>query len=237
MTMRAKRVAALIAGAFALGALVYALEWLAPLTGHYVRGADVSRHQGAIDWRALAASDVRFVYIKASEGSDYRDDRFASNWQGAGAAGLKRGAYHYFTLCRAGAAQAANFMAVAPRDGDLPPAIDVEQKSACRRGAQITDVSGELTACLDMLEAHYGVRPIIYTTREFHDAHLMDALGHERFWLRNLFAQPDFRRRDWVFWQYSHDGKRPGVSGPLDLNYFRGDEKAFAAFLARERPR
>jgi lysozyme len=228
---------AILFGATALlaivGAAIVGLGWLTPYTNHYVRGADVSRHQGPIDWKALAATDVRFVYIKASEGADHRDDRFNANWRDAGAAGLKRGAYHFFTLCRPGAAQAANFIAAVPRaDGALPPAVDIEQKFPCRRGPTMTDVPGELKTFLDIAEAHYGARPLVYTTGEFERAHLQGALKGERFWLRALLGQPDFRRNEWVLWQYDHDAKRPGISGKLDLNYFRGDEKAFEAFAA-----
>jgi lysozyme len=231
MTARGNLLPAFVLAVLVVVGLVFATGWLLPVTGHYVHGVDVSRHQGAIDWRALAATDVRFAYIKASEGSDYRDDRFASNWRDAGEAGIKRGAYHYFTLCRPGAVQAANFISAAPSRGELPPVVDIEQKSPCRQGPQVADVAAELAAYLDALDLYYRVRPIIYTTREFNDLHLANALAGEKFWLRNLFAQPDFRRDAWVFWQYSHDGKRPGVSGPVDLNYFRGDEKAFAAYL------
>jgi lysozyme len=233
MTVRGNLLPAAILGLLAIAALVFSTGWWMPYAGHYVHGVDVSRHQGAIDWRALAATDVRFAYIKATEGADFRDDRFASNWRDAGEVGIKRGAYHYFTLCRPGTAQAANFIASVPSYGDLPPVVDIEQKSPCRQGPQVTDVAGELVAYLSALETHYGVRPIIYTTREFNDLHFADGLAGEKFWLRNLFAQPDFRRDAWVFWQYSHDGKRPGISGPVDLNYFRGDDKAFAAYLDR----
>ena len=233
--MKAK-IALLAAGAVvALGGAAVFSGWLSPYTQHYVVGADVSNHQGAIDWKALAQTDVRFVYIKASEGGDFRDARFVANWREAAAAGLRRGAYHFFTLCRPGAAQAANFIATVPRASDaLPPAVDIEQKFLCREGPTMTDVPGELTAFLDIAEAHFGVRPIIYTTSEFNNKHLAGALENERFWLRNLFAQPDFRRDQWVIWQYDHAGKRAGVSGPLDLNYFRGDEKAFEAFAGGE---
>ena len=48
-----------------------------------VRGIDVSHHQGAIDWTAVAADDVAFAYLKASEGGDHRDRRFAANWRAA----------------------------------------------------------------------------------------------------------------------------------------------------------
>ncbi|MGE3867588.1 MAG: GH25 family lysozyme [Hyphomonadaceae bacterium] len=218
-----------IAAAIGLGA------WN-PWAVKYVHGADVSRHQGAIDWRALAKTDVRFVYIKASEGGDHRDPAFAANWRGAGEAGLYRGAYHFFTLCRAAEAQAANFLAAAPREaGALPPAVDVEQKHACRQGPTIADPAGEVRRFLDLVEQRTGARPIVYTTREFHDAHLDGALAGERFWLRALFAEPDFRQKDWVIWQFHHNARRAGVQGPLDLNAFRGDEKALAAFAGRPR--
>ncbi|MES1204160.1 MAG: GH25 family lysozyme [Pseudomonadota bacterium] len=207
--------------------------WLNPWLSHYVEGIDVSRHQGAIDWKALAGAGVKFAYIKASEGADHRDDRFAANWRDSAAAGVRRGAYHYFTLCRPGAAQAANFIATVPVEPNaLPHAVDVEQKFPCREGPTITDAPGEIAVFLDMLEARYGRRPIIYTTSEFNQNHLDGTLLRERFWLRNLFAQPDFRRDAWVIWQYRHDGKKPGVQGPVDLNYFRGDEAAFEAFAA-----
>jgi lysozyme len=220
-----------LAAIAALGAGAIAIGWWTPWAGGYVQGVDVSWHQGAIDWNALARTDVKFVYIKATEGADRRDARFDSNWRGAGEAGLKRGAYHYFTLCRPAAAQAANFIAAVPVAPDaLPPAVDVEQKRPCRRSPQIADVPGELTRYLDLVEAHYGVRPIVYTTQEFHDAHLKGALKGERFWLRSLFGRPEFRRDAWVIWQHHNGARRRGVQGPVDLNRFRGDEAGLAAF-------
>jgi lysozyme len=214
-------------GVATVGVLLAAGFW-SPWAGRFVQGVDVSRHQGAIDWRTLASTDIRFAYIKASEGADHVDPMFAQNWRGAGEAGLKRGAYHFFTLCRTGLQQAANFLAVAPA-GELPHALDVEHMGPCRRGPEIADVRGEIDAYLDAVEARTGVRPLLYTTREFHDAHLKAVRG-ERFWLRSLFRWPQFRRRDWVIWQHHHRGSRPGVQGPIDLNSFRGDERAFAAF-------
>lgn len=197
--------------------------WWNPWAARYAQGVDVSRHQGAIDWRALASDNVAFAYIKATEGGDHADTRFAANWQGAGAAGLHRGAYHFFTLCRPGAQQAANFMAIVPRaGGSLPHALDMEHMGPCREGPAIIDIVGEMDAWLDLVEAHYGARPLIYTTREFHDAHLREVVG-ERFWLRSLFTAPSFRKREWIIWQHHNRGRKRGVSGPVDLNAFRGD--------------
>lgn len=222
----------LLTGFFAavavLLALLAALGFWSPWASRFVQGVDVSRHQGDIDWHALARTDIRFAYIKASEGADYADPMFAAHWRGAGEAGLKRGAYHFFTLCKTGLEQARNFLRVAPK-GELPPAVDLEHMTGCRRGPQIVDVPHEVNAYLDAVEASAGARPVLYTTREFHDAHLR-ALRGERFWIRSLFRWPQFRRQEWVFWQHHNKARRPGVQGPVDLDSFRGDERAFAAF-------
>lgn len=229
---------ALIAAAFALFALLGATVamlggWWTPLAAPYVQGVDVSWHQGPIDWRTLASDDVAFAYIKATEGADHVDVRFAFNWREAAAAGLYRGAYHFFTLCQPGARQAANFIAVVPREaGALPAAVDLEHMGPCRQGSTMTDVVGEALIFMDALEAHYGVRPIIYTTREFHDAHLSELTG-ERFWIRSIGLPPRFREDDWIIWQHHNRGHKRGVSGPIDLNAFRGDLAALARFAER----
>ncbi len=232
---RPRALLALGAAAFLLacaGAAMLAGFWT-PWARAYVQGVDVSHHQGAIDWRALAGADIRFAYIKASEGASHVDPRFALNWEEAARAGLYRGAYHFFTLCRPGRAQAAHFIATVPNEsGALPPAVDLEHMGPCRQGPQIEDVRGEIGAYLDAVEAHFGVRPILYTTREFHDAHLKE-IGGERWWIRSLFSAPRFRRGEWVIWQHHNRAEKPGVSGPIDLNAFRGDEAALAAFAGR----
>ena len=228
---------ALIAATFALlalfGASVAMLGgWWTPLAARYVQGVDVSWHQGPIDWRTLAADGVAFAYIKATEGGDHVDERFAFNWREAAAAGLYRGAYHFFTLCQPGARQAANFIAVVPRDaGALPAAVDLEHMGPCRQGPTMTDIVGEARIFMDALETHYGVRPIIYTPREFHDAHLSELTG-ERFWIRSIGVPPRFRERDWIIWQHHNRGHKRGVSGPIDLNAFRGDLAALARFAS-----
>lgn len=204
-----------------------------PLAATYTQGIDVSAHQGPIDWDAVTRGDVRFAYMKATEGSDFVDPRFAFNWRGAERAGLHRGAYHYFTLCRSGAQQAANFIRTVPRGASmLPPAVDLEHMGPCRRGPTAANVDEELRRFLDIVEAHYGQRPILYTTRRFHDAHL-SALPGERWWIRSLYTPPEFRRGEWVIWQHHNGAHRPGISEPVDLDAFRGDERALETLTRR----
>src|SRR5690349_18650218 len=99
-----------------------------PLAARYdVRGVDVSAYQGRIDWPTLAAQDVDFAYIKATEGSGFVDERFEDNLRGAREAGLLVGAYHFFSFESPGRSQAERIFATVPADGDLlPVAVDVE---------------------------------------------------------------------------------------------------------------
>ena len=207
---------------------------------HDVTGVDVSAHQGAIDWPALASDGVAFAYIKATEGGDFRDRAFRRNWDEAKKAGLPRGAYHFFTQCRSGADQAKNFIAVVPKEPDaLPAAVDAEHMGPCRTGPAVADVAREIEVFMAAVEAHYGRRPVIYTTGEFDAAYLRGRFAGEAFWARNLglpFLPPRFRTGEWVIWQYHNRGRRPGVSGPVDLNAFRGSKPAFAAFTKGPRP-
>src|SRR5215510_13601184 len=196
-----------------------------------VIGVDVSRHQGPIDWRTLAGSGIGFAYIKATEGATFRDAHFAANWSEAAHAGVPRGAYHFFTQCRTGADQAQNFIAAVQRDPQaLPHVIDAEHMGPCRNAPAVTDVVQEIENFLALVEMHYGRRPLIYTTLEFHDAYLKGRLVGERFWLRSLVIPPRFGGRSWTIWQYHNRGRRPGITGVVDLNAFNGSRPDFAAF-------
>ena len=71
------------------------------LADYPIQGIDISHHQGDIDWARLKDQpNIRFAIMKATEGGDHRDRKFAENWQAAKQAGIVRGAYHFFTFCR-----------------------------------------------------------------------------------------------------------------------------------------
>jgi lysozyme len=225
--------------ASAIGALGIAASSLAPVLyarletarlWYDVIGVDVSGHQGHINWTALAASGVAFAYIKATEGGDFRDKYFQENWSRAKAAGMPRGAYHFLTQCRSGADQAANFILTVRKEaGVLPPAVDAEHMGPCPPGQSVADIRGEMLAFMNLVEAHYGKRPVVYVTREFHQAYLDGYFGTETFWVRRLFLPPSIRERSWLYWQFHHRAQRPGIRGPVDLDAFRGSTGDLAA--------
>jgi lysozyme len=196
-----------------------------------VIGVDVSHHQGAIDWPRLAKTDVRFAYLKATEGGDYVDPTFKDNWDQARKAGLAVGGYHFFTRCKTGAEQAKNFLAVLPVDQDqLPPVLDAEKMEPCDSKGTDLDPLKEIQAFIDAINAKLGCRPILYVTQEFDQSYLQNGLKDDRFWVRAILAPPTQRADQWLFWQYHDAGTRAGVDGPVDLDVFRGRAQDFQAF-------
>ncbi len=197
-----------------------------------VRGIDVSHHQGPIDWTQAAAGGVDFAYIKATEGATFQDPRFADNSRQAAKAGVKWGAYHFFTLCRKARDQAANYIATVPKGApSLPPAVDLEFGGNCAARPLRKHVLAEIRELLGALEAHYGMRPVIYATSEFFERYLAGEFPDHGFWLRSIVFQPRYGTDDWLIWQFHNRGSRPGVNGPVDLNVFRFDRVAFETWV------
>ncbi len=216
-------------GALAVGLL---FRFYRPPAERYpLRGIDVSHHQGAIDWTKVAGDEVAFAYLKASEGGGHRDRQFARNWREARAAGLAVGAYHFFTFCRPGADQAANFLAAVPAAPDaLPPAVDLEFGGNCGRVPAGAAMRRELDAFLAPVERAAGKPAILYVTPEFLDVY-RGHLPARGLWRRSLLRAPD-DAAPWRLWQYHNRGRVDGIRGPVDLNVFDGDASAFAAWRA-----
>jgi lysozyme len=214
--------AALVAAAIWWLTRTEAGDWH-PSTLRYPRqGIDISHHQGAIRWSLLPNAGVDFAYIKASEGGDYRDPMFGENWAGAKAAGVERGAYHFFSLCRPGAEQATNFIAAVPRAPDaLPPAIDLEYLGNCDKPVSVTAFQRELDIFIRLVERHYRQPVVLYLTAEFDRTYQVSARVDRPLWLRSILAEPDFGARPWVLWQASSFRRLPGIAGRVDWNVAR----------------
>jgi lysozyme len=180
-------------------------------------GIDVSNHQGKIDWSDVAADDVTYVYMKATEGDDFVDKRFVENWSGAASAGLVRGAYHFFTLCSSGAAQAANFLRVLPNDPQaLAPAVDLEY-SGCSQRPDNATFQRELGIFIETVEKAIGREVILYALPSFTKNYpIADAFVSRDRWVRRLFRRPP--GDDWAIWQASDRGRVEGIGEPTDID-------------------
>ncbi|TCO69191.1 glycoside hydrolase family 25 protein [Rhodovulum euryhalinum] len=201
-----------------------------------VHGIDVSRWQGAIDWATARAAGVSFAFVKATEGVEELDPMFRTHWEGAGRAGVARGAYHYFYFCAPADAQARWFIANVPRSAaSLPHVLDMEwnpRSPTCRHRPDPATVRAEAKTFLDILERHYGRRPVVYTTVDFSRDTGIERLPGTEFWLRSVAGHPreTYPGARWTFWQYTGTGRVEGVPGPVDINVFRGSLASWTAW-------
>ena len=217
-------IAAFAITAIGIGAAFIVLK--EPIAARYpVRGIDVSHHQGKIDWAAVARANISFAYIKATEGQNLVDDRFTANWQDATQAGVTRGAYHFFTFCSAGLAQADNFITHVPvAAASLPPAVDVEFAGNCENPPNRRAIRQELHALLEALARRYGRTPMIYISITASWLIIDDTFTQYPIWIRNLYAPPWLMgTRRWTLWQHHDNAAIPGVVDAVDLNVFNGD--------------
>lgn len=213
-------------------------EWDGRTPARYViHGTDVSKYQGEVNWDHVRKAGIAFAFIKATEGGDRVDDMFDRNWRAAKAAGIPRGAYHFFYFCRPAIEQAHWFMRHVPRDGTaLPPVLDMEWNHlspTCRLRPDPEIVRAEMKVFLDAVERHYGKRPIIYTSIDFFDRNELRRFSGYEFWLRSVAGHPDdkYSNHPWTFWQYTGTGILPGIEGNADINVFNGSAEAWRNWL------
>ncbi len=88
-----------------------------------------------------------------------------NNRQQARLAGLRVGAYHYFTLFRDPPEQARNFIrTVAVEPDALPPAIDVEFVGNCSKIPIRTDLQSAVRLWVVQGARHFGRPVVLHTT-------------------------------------------------------------------------
>ncbi len=198
----------------------------------YTPGIDVSHWQGDIHWGAVKAAGKHFAFIKATDGTSFVDPSFAENWGGAKAAGILRGAYHFFRPLQNARNQAELFLQTVEMTGeDLPPVLDLEIGDNLRSATIIERVETWMQA----VEAGTGRKPIIYSGVSFlNDFFSIPGGGPPAWakdhllWIANYLGlaatQPNMPRGwdRWAIWQHSASGRVDGISGNVDLNWFNG---------------
>lgn len=193
-----------------------------------VRGIDISRHNGDIDFKKVAKSGIEFVFIKASEGVNHRDSLFQKNIEGAKKAGLKVSAYHYFRFDSEGVDQALNFLsALGQRHTDMELVIDVE-KAGNPKGVPIDVIKRRLTAMVEYMNL-LGYRIMVYTNHEGYYDYIADTLPGYPLWICRFQENPI--NAEWTFWQYNHHGEVDGIKGDVDLNAFCGSREDWERYL------
>lgn len=192
-------------------------------------GVDVFSHQGAIDWKAVAADNIQFAMIRigyrgSTEGAMHADELFETNLNGAQNAGLDVGVYFFSQAINVEEAQEeAAFVLQQLKDAGvtkltLPVAFDLEPSpDYSGRADNLSPAETNAIArafCTTIQEA--GYRVIVYGNKV--DLNRFDLVSlDEPIWLAQYTDKPDVNF-NFLLWQYTSTGKVDGIDGSVDLN-------------------
>lgn len=126
-------------------------------------GIDISHHNNHLDWGVIEKDPcIQFVYIKATEGANFVDNRYRVNVDSAKRHGLPVGAYHYFNA-KSALQQFANIKKnVRRQDIDLIPVIDVEAFGLRGYKGDWELIRSNLLQLCDLMQQYYGTKPMLY---------------------------------------------------------------------------
>ena len=210
--------------------VIFINEWFVDKNNSTI-GVDISSYQGNVDMGKLKEQKIKFVYIKATEGSSHQDEMFEANWENAKKAGMLNGAYHFFSYDTPGSDQAENFIKTVGDSvkGRLLPVVDLEYYGDKEENPLAKeDVIRELNAFLKALESKYDTKPMIYTRSDIYDKYLEGYSDEYKMWISSLYTPLSWNYKgDWYIWQYLNRGTLEGYSGEekyIDLNVLNKDK-------------
>lgn len=209
------------------------------------KGIDVSKHQGIINWRQVAADGIQFAIVRvgygSKQGTPTRDGKFAANIEGALAEGIHVGAYLYsYALDAANAKIEANFTLdeIAPYAGLLQYPVFYDIEDVSQKNLGIETISAMCEAYCNVI-ASAGWRPGVYASLDWVKNRINAAVFRKYdLWLAQWTKSPTYQG-DIAIWQYSDSGRVSGISGNVDMNiayldYAEGETVAAVASPVRE---
>ena len=217
---------------------------LGPNLSAYPAGIDVSHYQGSINWKKVKAAGIQFAWIKATEGTTYRDANFSANYLNAYNNKVIRGAYHFARPGNSsGAAQAKYFASHGgawSRDNlTLPGVLDLEGGCA---GKSTSAMRSWILDFYNTYKAKTGRDVVIYTSASWWNSCTGRWTGMSKkspLWAAHWTSasKPTIPAGFpfWTIWQYTDSGRVNGISGNVDRDRFNGDRSRLLA-LANNTP-
>ncbi len=211
-----RRVFSLVLVVAALGMMPAQNALAVTQNGAIAQGIDVSKHNGAVNWGQVAASGMKFTFIKVGSAKSGVDPQFAANITGAQAAGLKTGVYIYsYAVTPEQAAQEAQLVLqwIEPYTVNYPIVFDIEDK--CHKNLSEQQLINIVNAFCTIIDAA-GYYPMVYSNKNMFVGK-MSIVGWDK-WVAQYNDTCEYDNNV-CFWQYTSSGKIGGVSGNVDVNY------------------
>lgn len=189
-----------------------------------IKGLDVSRFQGEVDWERVKAAGYRFAMLRAGYGDSTVDEQFRRNASECNRIGLPIGAYWFcYAATTENAAKEADscIRTVSGYRLDYPVCYDIEQAGADyveKLGISFTPaLARELVKSFCNRVESKGYFAMFYSNQSFFNAYLGTALAKRyAFWYARY--TDTFDGTDCGIWQYTSAGRVPGISGNVDLD-------------------
>lgn len=181
-----------------------------PVDGVLCRGISVSKYQGDIDWKKVAADDISFSMARIGY-VDSPDPYFDSYMKGAADAGLKTGAYLYSQADTVEKAEAeARYAVKMAKDYKIsyPIAMDVESNAISGVSKQeLTDIINAF--CKIVKEA--GFYPIVFSYNDWLVNRMDTSQIPYDIWYARYGTVHEYPNRS--IWQCTEEGKVNGING------------------------
>jgi GH25 family lysozyme M1 (1,4-beta-N-acetylmuramidase) len=196
-----------------------------------IRGIDVSKYQGNINWTDVKNSGIKFAMIRDGFGGDgnqgvwdeQTDPCFVQNYRGAVNSGLKVGVYHfsYATNTTMASQEADECLHILNgRHLDYPVAYDIEDTDDYHPSELPSGTLGEIVDTFCSKIENAGYKTLVYANKNFFQNHLTSPLVYRHnLWVAQYInaSAPDFS--NYSMWQYASDGSVPGITGHCDMDY------------------
>lgn len=202
-------------------------NYLTCLTEETLLGIDVSSFQKEIDWEQAKEAGIEFVMIRVGfrgygEKGGLVEDKYAqANYAGAKEAGLKVGGYFFSQATTpAEAIEEAEYVKqlTATWEMDLPFGFDWECHTEEYRTAGVD--ARTLTDCTEAFCQAMGGNVILYANPDQSPKEMLwEEVSQYGLWLGDYAESPE-NPETLTMWQYTNEGKVPGVQGNVDINLY-----------------
>lgn len=196
-----------------------------------MKGIDVAKWNGIIDWKKVKTAGVEFAVLKVIDKSNKTESSFIRNYAGASAQGLPLDVYNYlYTTTEAAAREAARAVVNALAGRKIGKVwADVEDVCLKNKGILLIRIINTYKAVIEAAGYEFGV----YTGLSFYNSYIKpykDYIDCD-FWIARYPStkdmtinmdptaskKPSISHNLWG-WQHSSRGRVPGISGYVDLD-------------------
>ena len=188
------------------------------------KGLDVSEFQGTVDWEKVKAAGYQFAMLRAGYGFNTVDKQFHRNASECNRIGLPIGVYWFcYAVSPQTAVQEAQgcLKTISGYRLDYPVCYDIEQASVAYASGEGVTMTAPLARqivesfCKEIEKNKYFA--MFYTNRNFLNTYLGSALSKRYAYWYARYASA-FDGTDCGIWQYTSEGRIPGISGNVDLD-------------------